>query len=168
MQIFLDAFTPDGFFNAQRATEAKAVSYLQLLLAQDSVAFCAFDAGKVAYPYYPIGFVFGSPLASDPLLSQTSIPEAYDIKRCGYIAELAVDRGHRRRHVGHRLIAAYVAYCTEHLPLNVLVRTNEADAHLYWFYCANGFTKLDITARQYLDIPEGEFVTKRYFCYALR
>jgi hypothetical protein len=66
VQIFLDAFTTDGFaFNAQRATEAKAVSYLQLLLAQDSVAFFAFDAVKVAYPYYPIGFLFGSPLSSD-------------------------------------------------------------------------------------------------------
>jgi hypothetical protein len=48
VQIFLDAFTTNGFaFNAQRATEAKAVSSFQLLLAQDSVAFFAFDAGKV-------------------------------------------------------------------------------------------------------------------------
>jgi GNAT superfamily N-acetyltransferase len=169
VQIFLDAFTTDGFaFNAQRATEEKAVRYLRSLFAAGAVAFFAFDSGRVAYPSYPIAFLFGSILSSDPLLSQTPIANAYDVTQCGYIAELAVDRGHRGRGVGHRLIAAYLASCRERRLLDVLVRTNETDQHLHSFYASNGFKKLDITARQDIRTPECCFVTKRYFHYSLR
>ena len=60
VQIFLDAFTIDGFaFNAQRATEEKAVGYLQSLFAHGPVAFFAFDSGRVASPCYPIAFLCG-------------------------------------------------------------------------------------------------------------
>ena len=169
VQIFLDACTIDGFaFNAQRATEEKAVGYLQSLFAHGPVAFFAFDSGRVASPCYPIAFLFGSALSSDPLLSQTPIADAYDVTQCGYIAELAVDRGHRGRGVGHRLIEAYFAYCRERRLLDVLVRTSEADQHLHRFYASNGFRKLDITARQDIRTPECSFIIKRYFHRSLR
>ncbi len=84
VQIFLDAFTTDGFaFNAQRATEERAITYLRALLTQGAVAFFAFDSGKVAYPYYPIAFMFGSALLADPLLSQTRLAATYDPTRSG-------------------------------------------------------------------------------------
>ncbi len=166
VQICLDAFTTDGFaFNAQRATEDKAIAYLQSLLAQGAVAFFAFDSGKVAYPRYPLAFLFGETLSADPLLSHTRLALQYDVERSGYIAEIAVDRGHRGRGVGQRLVETYLAYCREHSLLDVLVRTNEADQHLHRFYGSLGFTKLEATARQ--ELPTGD-VIKRYFHQSMR
>lgn len=165
VQIFLDAFTTDGFaFNAQRATPERAISYLQSLFAQDAVAFFAFDSGKVAYPLYPIAFLFGSALSADPLLSQTPLAAKYDVQRSGYIAEIAVDRGHRGRGIGQRMIEAYLSLCRNRALFDVLVRTNDADQHLHRFYTAVGFTKLDITVQQ--ELPTGS-VTKRYFHQSL-
>ncbi len=166
VQIFLDAFTTDGFaFNAQRATEEQAIAYLQSLLAQGAMGFFAFDSGKVAYPRYPIGFLFGSTLAADPLLDQTRLAVDYEAARSGYIAEIAVDRGHRGRGVGQRLVDAYLSHCRENALLDVLVRTNDADQHLHRFYCSIGFTKLGATARQ--ELPVGA-VVKRYFHQSVR
>lgn len=104
----------------------------------------------------------------EPSESQTPIADAYDVTRYGYIAEVAVDPGHRGRGVGHRLIDAYFAYCRERRLPDVLVRTNEADQHLHRFYAANGFKKLNIAARQDIGTPECSFVTRRYFHRSLR
>ena len=76
--------------------------------------------GEWRIPSYPIGFFFGSPLLSAPLLRQTSIAEASDLKPCGDIAAWAVDRGHRGRGVGPRSIEAYVA-CR--VPMNDVLTT---------------------------------------------
>ena len=126
VQIFLDAFTTDGFaFNAQRATEAKAISYLRSLFAHSGVAFFAFDSGRIAYPYYPIAFLFGSTLSSDPLLSQTPIADAYDVTQCGYIAEVRVrDKAvlllfstvTRRTKACRRVLTPSVRHSKNHFP----------------------------------------------------
>jgi GNAT superfamily N-acetyltransferase len=162
-QIYLDAFTTDGYArNVGRLTEAEIIDDCRELLSTNGLGFLAFDSGQFAHPAYPIGFLFGKPLRFDQLLENTGLPSVFDVNRCHYLAELAIDRGHRGRGVGHQLVASYLESLDRTATDAVLLRTNESDPRVHAFYRSVGFEKLDATALQ------RGMLAKRYFCYRMQ
>ncbi|NEP61218.1 MAG: GNAT family N-acetyltransferase [Symploca sp. SIO2G7] len=158
-QIYLDAFTIGSYsHNAGKENEPIAIEYLHKMIRVGGEALLAFDDGELAYPDYPIGFLFATPLTFDYLMLETSIPTKFNVERCRYIAELAVDRGHRRRGIARGLITTYVSSQDTSKTDAVLVRTNESNPNLLKLYDNAGFQKLDDTPLQH------GYVKKRYFC----
>jgi|GEM_PF-2680124 len=157
-QIFLDAFTTGNYsYNLDKLTPDHALSVMHSILGNDAgFGYAAFDCCNTASPYYPVGFVFGMLAYYDPLIGQTQMCQEYDLTKCLYLAELAVDQGHKGRKIGQALVKAAITLA-KNSQMPILVRTNEANNQLHTFYERCGFSKLDYTAFQ------TESVEKRYF-----
>jgi len=159
-QIFLDAFTTGDYaHNLNKLTPDHALSVMHSILGNDDgFGYAAFDRGKAASPHYPVGFVFGMSAIYDPLICQTEIAQEYGLKKCLYLAELAIDQGHKGRRIGQELVRA-ATILASHSKVPLIVRTNEHSDPLHKFYERCGFSKLKYTAFQ------AGSVEKRYFLW---
>lgn len=157
-QIFLDAFTTADYqAGAQRLSSSYVRDWLSGIHSRPlGSCLAAFDNGQYAHPNYACGFGLCMALSEDEFVTQTNLGQQFDLQTCLYIADLAIDLGHRGRGIGRALVQSIVD--SSNGP--VFVRTNQHSPHLHVFYNQCGFTKLEETAYH----PDG--VQKQYFYHS--